>query len=278
MNVVRTWTILAAALAFTMLSGCAAGLYQTYGIGTRFDPKTHPGFTQDRISQVEIGLSVEDIVDLFGHPDARKIDNSGGWTAMLYEYKFLDREWASISVTKSNYFWFDMAHDPPLLNSYQIDIQHKGTNDEVYIGSPYDWRKANAEIEATNADLTRRFCVAVEEIVELYDVSYTAAVMFVGWRAIHLGMIENNPDAISDLLNDSINDEIRSEDRRGTVYNRPAIISAKRFNIEIEAIVAKHNVRYQVAVELLCHKYNLGIKATVVLMNDHVRLRFANDK
>ena len=188
-----------------------------------------------------------------------------------------------IKTSKMQAFWYGIGQGDGIEASELANV--RGEKEAVRRVSEKNCSEYNGGAEAVvvaavakaaNSELVLEFTKRVERIIAEYEVSYTAAVKFMGWKVIALGL--TTPENVTNLVSPRIMFEVNREEERGRASNRPAIISPKQFNSEVLAIVSKENVRYRTAVELLQYKYNLGSKATALLMNDNIGLMFSANK
>ena len=94
------------------LAICSA-LILVYPIGC-----AHTEFTHSAVSKVRVGMTEQEITELFGQPDRRQVmtcgsETSAPWQCLIYTYELSSTDW--------NSFVFNTERHPPLLNHYDIE-------------------------------------------------------------------------------------------------------------------------------------------------------------
>jgi len=78
-------------------------------------PRKHPGFTQDNMLKLKTGMTINEVISLFGKPDKTSVHTYGTyrqWQGLEYTYVF--------NNYVSNRLVFSLTYDPPLLNHWDI--------------------------------------------------------------------------------------------------------------------------------------------------------------
>jgi hypothetical protein len=104
----RVLAVLLAGGGLVFQIGCA-----TAGLGAH-----HPAFTADQVLGLEVGMTTDSVVSLFGRPDRTEVTTCGSatkspWRCLIWEY--------DMGSYKTNRLTFSAESSPPRLNNWTID-------------------------------------------------------------------------------------------------------------------------------------------------------------
>lgn len=108
--------VLVAAISLTQI-GCATA--------------RHPAFTADRVLNIRIGQTANEIKEIYGPPDRIPATTCGSstdspWQCLIWEYDLGPHPKGRYkNLNNTNRFMFNAETDPPLLNSWTIDLMYE---------------------------------------------------------------------------------------------------------------------------------------------------------
>ena len=90
----------------------------------------HPSFTESAVLSLKQGMTSEEIRSQFGAPDRSAVRTCGTetpepWQCLIWDYDMGKHPRGRYEhLPSTNTFFFAMAFDPPLLNSWRIELMY----------------------------------------------------------------------------------------------------------------------------------------------------------